>query len=387
LTFRFLGLSLKWRVLVVCTVAFSVAHACRLVLSPILPLAKAEFNLNYLQTSIFSSSFDLGYAVGLLSMAFLGNILEKKRMVMLSMLLVAVMSTYTGLASSYWHLLVSRLLGGFGYSLYLVAGISVISDHFMPEERGKSMGFHSTGSAFGRFYGALIGGSVTAMLGWREAFYVTSLVAASVFILVWVGLQRTRSEEAPSVSFKLHMNLDRRIVSLVPPQSAATIFFISMFTFIPLQMVEVAGFSAEAVGFFFAVTSITTVVANPFIGHLSDRVGKREASILFLVVGAALSFIFPYIRFWGHLILFSVGLGVTIGSTIFILLAYVTEVTMPVSRAPTLGVFNGTAVGITLVSMVFFGHVADWLGLGVVFHIQALILLAAAALSYAYRPL
>ncbi|POF44315.1 hypothetical protein B0D71_05895 [Pseudomonas laurylsulfativorans] len=81
-----------------------------------------------------------------------------------------------GLATEFWHLLLARIGVAVGEAVLLPGAVSLISDLFTPEKRGRALGVFGTGASFGAGAGLLATGLV---LGYFTAHPLT---------LPWLGL-------------------------------------------------------------------------------------------------------------------------------------------------------------------------------------------------------
>lgn len=80
-----------------------------------------------------------------------------------------------------------RFLAGTGGSACLTIGSGVISDLFLPQQRGKAMAMYSLGILWGPVLGPIIGGFIAQRAGWRWDFWVvfiaSVLLSIGIFIL------------------------------------------------------------------------------------------------------------------------------------------------------------------------------------------------------------
>ena len=77
-------------------------------------------------------------------------------------------------------LIVMRLLSGIGGSACLTIGSGMISDIYIPEQRGLAMAIYSVGILFGPILGPVLGGFIAQRAGWRWCFWVVFIVSAAI---------------------------------------------------------------------------------------------------------------------------------------------------------------------------------------------------------------
>ena len=79
-----------------------------------------------------------------------------------------------------------RFLAGIGGSACLTIGSGVISDLFLPEQRGLAISVYGAGMLFGPVLGPILGGFIAQRAGWRWCFwvvFVTSAVCVTVLLI------------------------------------------------------------------------------------------------------------------------------------------------------------------------------------------------------------
>ncbi|MBI5756384.1 MAG: MFS transporter, partial [Nitrospirae bacterium] len=70
--------------------------------------------------------------------------------------------------------------------------------------------------------------------------------------------------------------------------------------FLPIYAKQVAGLKPWQIGFLFGVQTVSTLMARPIMGAMSDRIGRRPQIIAGLLCGASIVWMIPHIRiFYG----------------------------------------------------------------------------------------
>lgn len=78
-------------------------------------------------------------------------------------------------AQNFVQLFASRMLLGAGQGTIGPTHLSLLSDYYPVEIRGRVLGYHRAANPFGQILGAVIGGFIVAILGWRWAFAIAAL--------------------------------------------------------------------------------------------------------------------------------------------------------------------------------------------------------------------
>jgi EmrB/QacA subfamily drug resistance transporter len=132
----------------------------------------------------------------------LADLVDRKLLVQLALVIYTVGSILAGLAQSTGWLIACRVLQGLGAGGMTALVQVILSDLVSPRERGRYMGLLGAVMAVGTVAGPLLGGVITDGIGWRWCFYVGVPIAVAAIVV----LQRT-----------LHLPRRRREVSIDYP--------------------------------------------------------------------------------------------------------------------------------------------------------------------------
>jgi len=87
------------------------------------------------------------------------------------------------LQTNYIALLMLRILQAFGCSAAISLTVAVVADISTSAERGKYMGYATSGILFGPAFGPTIGGILAHSLGWRSTFWFLVIFAGVLLVL------------------------------------------------------------------------------------------------------------------------------------------------------------------------------------------------------------
>lgn len=98
------------------------------------------------------------------------------------------------------------------------------------------------------------------------------------------------------------------------------------------------------IGFTLAVFSLAQLVTAPFLGRLSDRVGRRKVLLVTTLLSVASYIVYAHVESWPLIVLSRVLSGIA-AANLGVAFAYVADVTKPEDRAKGLGTI-GAAFGL-----------------------------------------
>ncbi|KAG2171781.1 hypothetical protein INT43_008161 [Umbelopsis isabellina] len=137
------------------------------------------------------STFVVFMGIGPLFWASFSDLYGRKPMYLISIIIFIIASVLCGISTSVPELAIFRAIQAIGASAGQSVGAGVISDVFIPAERGTAYGFFYVGPLCGPVIGPLLGGILGEFLGWRSNFYFLAIVGGILFAMVLFFLPET----------------------------------------------------------------------------------------------------------------------------------------------------------------------------------------------------
>jgi EmrB/QacA subfamily drug resistance transporter len=298
------------------------------------------------------NAYTLTFAVLLVTGGRLGDIFGRRRWFLIGVVIFAGSSAFIGLAQSSTWLIGGRAVQGIGAALMMPATLSIVTNAFPPQERGKAIGTWAAVSALALAIGPVVGGFLVEHVSWQSIFFLNVPVAILAVIVTFFAAEESRDESAThTVDYAgvagISVGLGAlvlaliegngwgwgsvRILSLLALSVAGlaaftavelrspepmidfrffrgrtylganlvgfltTFAMLAMFFFLALYMQNVKDYSPLEAGVRFLPATMMIIVVAPLAGRLTDRIGARPliTAGLLLVAGSL---------FWqGHL--------------------------------------------------------------------------------------
>jgi EmrB/QacA subfamily drug resistance transporter len=173
-------------------VRWALASLCLSMLMPSLDTSIANAGLPTLATA-FSASFHavqwivLAYLLGIttliVSVGRLGDLVGRRRLLLVGISLFTIASLLCGMAPVLWLLIVARAAQGLGAAIMMALTVALVGETVPRERIGSAMGLLGTMSAIGTTLGPSLGGVLIAALGWRMIFLVNVPIGIANLIL------------------------------------------------------------------------------------------------------------------------------------------------------------------------------------------------------------
>jgi EmrB/QacA subfamily drug resistance transporter len=172
-----------WLVLVlVCMAQFMVVLDATVV-NVALPSIQTDLEISDADLQWIVNAYTLTFGGFLLLGGRAGDLLGRKRVFLIGLVVFTVASLLNGLAPSSEFLIVFRGLQGLGAALISPAALSIITTTFAEgPERAKAMSAWAAIAVGGGAVGLLLGGILTDLLSWPWIFFVNVPVGIAVFI-------------------------------------------------------------------------------------------------------------------------------------------------------------------------------------------------------------
>jgi EmrB/QacA subfamily drug resistance transporter len=187
----------KWVVLVLICVAQFMVILDATIVNVALPSIQKDLNLSEGNLQWIVNAYTLVFGGFLLLGGRAGDLLGRKRIFLIGLVIFTVASLLDGLASSEGMLIGARSLQGLGAALVSPAALSIISTTFEEgAERARALGVWAAIAIGGSAVGLILGGVLTQYFSWPWIFFVNVPVGIAAFALSLRLIPESRDEHA-----------------------------------------------------------------------------------------------------------------------------------------------------------------------------------------------
>src|ERR671912_57354 len=168
----------------------------------VLDLAIVNVALPSIQLDLGFSQEDLQWVISAYALVFGGflllggraaDMLGRRRLFLIGILVFTLASLFAGFAWSDASLIAARALQGLGAAIISPAALSILSTTFSEgRERNIALGVWGAVGGFGAAAGVLLGGILTDALSWEWIFFVNVPVGVASFVLAPLLLGESR---------------------------------------------------------------------------------------------------------------------------------------------------------------------------------------------------
>lgn len=209
-------ISYRWWALIALALAQFLVVLDASIVNIALPSLGSELHLSTNTLSWVITAYVLPFGGLLLLGGRLSDRIGHRKMFMLGVAGFALASAAAGLATSGAWLLAARAVQGASAALLAPAALALVTKLFVdPRDRAKALGIWGAVAGIGSAAGVLLGGVLTASLGWSSVFYVNVPVAALVLAVVPFLIAKDSLGERVSLDVPGSATVTAGIVALV----------------------------------------------------------------------------------------------------------------------------------------------------------------------------
>src|SRR4051812_49652102 len=326
----------KWWTLAAMCFALFMIMLDNTVVNVALPSIQRDLHASISSLEWTVNAYTLTFAVLLVTGGRMGDIFGRRTMFLFGVVVFALSSAFIGFAPTQEILVIGRAVQGIGAAFMMPGTLSIISDAFPPQERGRAIGTWAGVSGLALAIGPVVGGALTEYVSWRAIFFLNLPVAAGAVVVTLFAARNSRDEtvdrsiDYPGIA-ALTVGLTSMILALIEGNSwgwgspailtlfaASVIGFVAFvliethsrtpmidfsffgsrtflgsnlvaivisfamlaqFFFLALYMQNILHFSALQAGVRFLPSTLMIVMVAPIAGRLTDKVGPKPLII------------------------------------------------------------------------------------------------------------
>jgi FSR family fosmidomycin resistance protein-like MFS transporter len=259
----------------------------------IVPTVGIAMELSPTEVGLLFTIFNVGGALAYLPAGILtDHVSNRGRLLVATFWWVAVGYVLAAMAPGYWSLALLLAVAGMGNAAWHPIAAGVLTRESR-ERRAHALGIHAIGGSLAEVLAPLSVGFLLAYIDWRGALVISvfpTVLLGICFFWVARAVPRVERKSVSKQDMLGLLNMWRqgnglRMVVMICLYNMALMALLSM---IPLYLADRHGFGPEAAGIAFSTMLIVGALAQPWVGKISDIVGRRPV-VVFGTLTAALA--------------------------------------------------------------------------------------------------
>lgn len=271
-----------------CAAGMSVANVY--YAQPLLDALASDFSISHASIGGVVFATQLGCAIGLVLLVPLGDILERRRLMLLQMLMLAMALTLVGTAQSAAVLLAAMFLTGLLGTAMTQGLIAYAANASGDHQRGRVVGAAQGGVFIGLLLARVLAGAISDISGWRSVYFCSAAAMLLLSALMWRGLPTLDKGESGMTYRGLLGSmfvLLRRHRVLQVRGTLALLMFAAFNVFWSALALSLSApphnFSHTAIGAFGLVGALGALAAM-HAGRLADQGLEQQTSLIALLL-------------------------------------------------------------------------------------------------------
>lgn len=250
-----------------------------MILSPLGALLMQELDIPASRFGLVVSVYAFSAGTSGIVAAGFADRFDRKRLLVFFYAGFVLGTFLCGIAQSYSFLLAARMITGLFGGVISSISFAIIADLFPPESRGRVMGVVQTSFSASQVMGVPLGLLLANHWGWHAPFLLVVAVSSAVGVVIVLrvrpidGHLAMQQEQNPFRHLLGALSRGTYLRAYIAMMLLVTGGFMVM-PFGSAYIVNNMGIRIERLPLIYMVTGFFSILAGPFLGKLSDTVGK-----------------------------------------------------------------------------------------------------------------
>ncbi|GAA3552521.1 MFS transporter [Kribbella ginsengisoli] len=252
-------------------VAAGVAVANVYFAQPLLATMGADLGISPGTVGVFVTVTQLGYGLGLFFLVPLGDLLDRRKLIRVKFVVLAVALLLVGIARNAAMLIIGLAAVGL-LAVVTQSLVAFAASLSAPAERGRAVGTVTSGVVIGILLARTTSGALTDLAGWRSVY----LISCGLSLLIALTLFKAAPQPRPHLSYYALLRSTARLWTEEPVFRARALmaFFIfaafnTLWSSVVLPLTE-QSLSHTQIGAFGLIAAVGAIAASP-AGRLNDQ--------------------------------------------------------------------------------------------------------------------
>ncbi|MFI8378342.1 MFS transporter [Leeuwenhoekiella sp. NPDC079379] len=291
------------RVVALMALTFGVLFFDRLALNYLVPYVSKDLNLNNFQIGLLAAGLSLAWAVSsYFTTAWSESRNKNKITFIVAIFIFSVCSFGSGLAMGFGALLAARLVMGLAEGPVIPLAQIFVERESSPTRLGINVGIVQAvgGALFGSILAPIILIQIAENMGWRTAFYIAGVPGLLMGVLAAVYLKKSTTESR-GIEVKNGFNIKElwqytNIKWGTPLACCVFGWWFATIPFITKYFTDVQGMSAGDMQKTMGLLGVAMLVSSLFFPGISDKIGRKKALLIALILGIFYPFAVYYLN-------------------------------------------------------------------------------------------
>ena len=265
----------------------------------------AEFNIDLATGGLISSITNIGMLLGGIIFGVLADKYGRVKVFTYTIILFAIGTALTGVATSIEQVYVYRFIAGLGAGGEYGIGMALVAEAWPKNKQGRASSYVSVGAQYGVILAALLSAVILPKLGWRALFFVGVLPVIFAFIVrknlhespEWLASQNHQSNKEKKGKLAQLFATPRVTMTTLTLILMATVQiagYNGLMIWLPSMLQKSQGLSVSSSALWTISTAVGMIIGMLTFGRFMDRFGAKRAFGIFLLASACAVFLYSF---------------------------------------------------------------------------------------------
>jgi MFS transporter, YNFM family, putative membrane transport protein len=247
----------------------------------ILPSLAKAYRVSPAAIGVAVNASTIGMAIAGLAVAFFSNRIDRRRGILVSLILLSVPTALLAVAPDLTTFAWLRIAQGLCMSTAFALTLSYLAEHCSATDTAGAFAAYITGNVASNLFGRMMSAALVDQFGLSGNFYVFAALNLAGAVLVYFTLGRTRPMAAVAGPARSPLSIWAEHLRNAPLRASFAIGFLILFAFIGtftyvnfVLVREPLALSRMAVGFVYFVF-LPSIFTTPLAGRAVQRFGTR----------------------------------------------------------------------------------------------------------------
>lgn len=265
----------------------------------------AEFNIDLATGGLISSITNIGMLLGGIIFGVLADKYGRVKVFTYTIILFAIGTALTGVATSIEQVYVYRFIAGLGAGGEYGIGMALVAEAWPKNKQGRASSYVSVGATYGVILAALLSAIILPTLGWRALFFVGLLPVIFAFIVrknidespEWLAAQKqqnNKQENGKLAQLFASPRITMTTLSLILMATVQIAGYNGLMIWLPSMLQKSQGLSVSSSALWTISTAVGMIIGMLTFGRFMDRFGAKRTFGIFLVASACAVFFYSF---------------------------------------------------------------------------------------------
>ncbi|WDU78941.1 MFS transporter [Lysinibacillus sp. G01H] len=260
----------------------------------------AEFNIDLATGGLISSITNIGMLLGGIVFGVLADKYGRVKVFTYTIILFAIGTALTGVATSIEQVYVYRFIAGLGAGGEYGIGMALVAEAWPKNKQGRASSYVSVGAQYGVILAALLSAIILPTLGWRALFFVGLLPVIFAFIVrknidespEWLAAQKQQNNKLAQLFASPRITMTT--LSLILMATVQIAGYNGLMIWLPSMLQKSQGLSVSSSALWTISTAVGMIIGMLTFGRFMDRFGAKRTFGIFLVASAGAVFLYSF---------------------------------------------------------------------------------------------